>query len=155
MGFRVLVGWEIAALGTRDSLEAVAYRPRYIDLGGNFTYPGFTDAHVHLIGLGLQLQSLQLQGLSLAEVLGKVKASAEQAPAGSWIIGRGFNFNNWPEGKPRKEWLDRVAPWPSGLTAKDGHLMWQTALLCKHGVQRDAKPQHGLIEQDSLRDQGC
>jgi predicted amidohydrolase YtcJ len=24
----------IAALGTRDSLEAVAYRPRYIDLGG-------------------------------------------------------------------------------------------------------------------------
>ncbi|KLU40049.1 MAG: hypothetical protein AA931_07045 [Peptococcaceae bacterium 1109] len=142
----------IAALGTRDSLEAVAYRPRYIDLGGNFTYPGFTDAHVHLIGLGLQLQSLQLQGLSLAEVLGKVKASAEQAPAGSWIIGRGFNFNNWPEGRPHKAWLDEVAPLaPVALTAKDGHLMWvNSAALQACGITSETpNPKHGLIERDS------
>ena len=141
----------IVALGTKEDLAAAAHRPKYIDLGGHFVYPGFTDAHVHFVGLGLTLQNLQLQDCTLAEVLGKVEARAHQASVHDWIVGRGFNFNNWPEGKPRKEWLDRVAPGvPVALTAKDGHLMWvNSAALQASGITADtSNPQHGVIDRD-------
>jgi len=142
---------KIAALGSRAELAALAHRPQYIDLGGNYTYPGFTDAHVHLIGLGMTLQSLPLQGRSLAEVLTLVKERAAEVPPGSWVMGRGFNYNSWPEGRPHRRWLDQAAPaTPVVLTAKDGHLIWvNSAALQACGISRDTPdPKHGLIERD-------
>lgn len=144
-------GDKVVALGTRESLSDLAYRPKYIDLAGRFVYPGFADAHVHFLGLGLTLQSLNLQHCSLAEVLAKVRDRAQQVSPGGWIVGRGFNYNNWPEGKPHKSWLDEAAPSvPTALTAKDGHLMWvNSAALQACGITKDTpNPKYGLIERD-------
>ena len=38
-----------------------------IDLQGGFIYPGFTDAHLHLAGLGASLEQLNLVGTESPE----------------------------------------------------------------------------------------
>jgi predicted amidohydrolase YtcJ len=47
-----------------------------LDLGGAHVYPGFSDAHAHLLGLGTALASVDLVGTkSFAEVIERVKAT--------------------------------------------------------------------------------
>ena len=129
----------VVALGDRRSLDMIAKNPKHIDLGGSFVYPGFTDAHVHLLWLGLNLQRIDLQGCSLAETLHKVRERAKTVELGTWIEGWGFNYNNWPEGKPHKAWLDEICPYnPVVLRSKDAHLIWvNSAVLKACGIGRD------------------
>lgn len=144
-------GDRVVALGDRRSLDMIAKNPKHIDLGGSFVYPGFTDAHVHLLWLGLNLQRIDLQGCSLAETLHKVRERAKTVELGTWIEGWGFNYNNWPEGKPHKAWLDEICPYnPVVLRSKDAHLIWvNSAVLKACGIGRDTPdPLNGLIERD-------
>jgi hypothetical protein len=47
---------------------------RVIDINGQYVFPGFTDAHGHLKGIGYRELTLNLQGLpSLAETLAVVR----------------------------------------------------------------------------------
>src|SRR5829696_8006405 len=47
--------------------------------------PGLADAHVHALGLGEQLDMLDLRGLQKAAILSLVEALARQTPPGEWI----------------------------------------------------------------------
>ncbi|MDR0267578.1 amidohydrolase [Paenibacillus sp.] len=82
------------------------------DLQGGVMFPGFVDSHMHLIGHGETFLKLQLGGCrSREEVLERVKAQAETLPAGMWIIGEGWNENEWTNpGLPERELLDSVSP---------------------------------------------
>ena len=107
--------------------EALARRgpsTRVIDAGGRAILPGLHDAHGHVLGLGAQLQELDLRGTtSLVEVTAKLAERARTAPKDAWIIGRGWDQNDWPvKAWPSRTALDAAAAgrrvW---LTRIDGH----------------------------------
>jgi predicted amidohydrolase YtcJ len=110
-----------------SNAEALARRgpsTKVIDAGGRAILPGLHDAHGHVLGLGEQLQELDLRGTaSLQEVTAKLAARARSAAPDTWIIGRGWDQNDWPvKAWPSRTALDAAAPgrrvW---LTRIDGH----------------------------------
>lgn len=83
-----------------------------IDLGGGTMFPGFVDSHIHLIGHGETFLKLQLSGLKhRGELLDKIAGQARRLPPGTWIIGEGWNENEWEKALlPTRVELDRAAP---------------------------------------------
>ncbi|HYO20800.1 MAG TPA: amidohydrolase [Flavisolibacter sp.] len=115
-------------LGTGDSKTLLAkYNAKEkIDAAGNAVYPGFIDAHAHFLGYGLGLQTANLVGTeSWDEILNRLHEFAKRRniSAGQWIIGRGWDQNDWPVKEfPTKEKLDVLFPNnPVLLTRVDGH----------------------------------
>ena len=82
---------------------------RVIDLGGKTVIPGMVDAHGHVDNLGLALRIVDLTGTaSYDEVIARVVARAKKTPAGQWIIGRGWDQNDWGDTRfPTHEKLTR------------------------------------------------
>ncbi|HJQ24908.1 MAG TPA: amidohydrolase, partial [Blastocatellia bacterium] len=100
------------------------------DLRGAAVYPGFTDAHAHLLGLGNMLQRVNLAGsTSYDEVIARVKAWAKDVKPGEWIQGRGWDQNRWPVKEfPTHEALSRAFPNnPVVLDRIDGHALLANA----------------------------
>ncbi|MBH9807647.1 amidohydrolase, partial [Clostridioides difficile] len=74
------------------------------DLKGASLYPGFTDSHAHLLGIGERELTLNLEGsASAAEVAARLKAYLPKAAPGETVIGRGWIETHWPE----KRFLNR------------------------------------------------
>jgi len=95
-----------------------------IDLAGAAMYPGFTDAHGHLYGIGAREMTLNLEGTtSLAELVTKLAAGIQSANPGEVVYGRGWIETHWPEGRfPNRDDLDAVSPNnPVILERSDGH----------------------------------
>ena len=118
-------GGAVVAVGTRSLVEESAGEyVEIIDLEGAAMYPGFTDAHAHLLGIGMRELTLNLEGVSsLAELVEVVRVEIEKTPAGETIYGRGWIETHWPEGRfPRRSDLDPVSPNnPVILRRADGH----------------------------------
>lgn len=108
-----------------------------IDLQGAAMFPGFTDAHAHLMGVGQRERSLNLEGVaSIAELRARLAGAAAQTESGV-IAGRGWIETHWPEGRfPAKEDLDSVvADRPVVLVRADGHaLVANSAALAAAGI---------------------
>ena len=69
---------------------------RVVDAVGRTVIPGMVDAHAHFLGLGQALRTVSLVGTSsYDEVIARVVARAKEVPAGTWIIGRGWDQNDW------------------------------------------------------------
>lgn len=114
----------IVATGTTAGLQQQYRADSTLDLNGAFIYPGFIDAHAHFYRYGLGLQECDLRGTkSWDEVLQRLTAFAADRPAGSWVIGRGWDQNNWPnKAFPVNDALNRLFPaQPILLTRIDGH----------------------------------
>ena len=113
-----------------------------VDLEGLFLYPGFTDAHAHLYGIGEREQTLDLDEVaSIAELVAVVGEAAEALPPGQPLIGRGWIETHWPEKRfPARSDIDAVTgDHPTILTRADGHaLLANTAALKAAGI--DGKP---------------
>jgi predicted amidohydrolase YtcJ len=145
----------IVAVGdAADVKPLVGAGTRVIDLAGRVVVPGLTDAHVHVEGLGTALERLDLVGAgSLEDALARVAAAAQKAPAGEWLLGRGWDQNDWP-GKqfPTAADLDGVLGGrPAYLVRVDGHAAWaSSAALRRAGVSAaTADPEGGRILRDA------
>ena len=106
-----------------------------VDLAGAHVYPGFTESHGHLVGLGAALEQVDLRGVaSYEELITRVQAAAAQLPAGSWVEGRGWDQNLWPGGAfPHHAALSAAVPaHPVLLRRVDGH----AALTNRLGLER-------------------
>jgi predicted amidohydrolase YtcJ len=142
---RVLfVGSERGALAFRGPAT------RMVDLDGRTVIPGIVDAHAHLLGLGTALRNVDLVGTrSYDEVIRRVAARARELPAGSWILGRGWDQNDWGNTDfPTHEALSRAVPdHPVLLTRVDGHAVLANARAMRlAGVTRDTPdPEGGLV----------
>ena len=67
------------------------------DLAGSFLYPGLIDAHGHLFGYAEFLHTVNLVGAkSVEECVARIAAFKDQHPNEDWIIGRGWDQNDWP-----------------------------------------------------------
>ncbi|HEY3712681.1 MAG TPA: amidohydrolase [Amycolatopsis sp.] len=98
----------VVALG--EDAEGLSARRR-VDLGGAYVVPGFHDAHNHMAWFGMGLDDVPLSGCrSVEEVYDAVARRAAGLPAGSWVIGSGYDQNKLAGGHPDRHGLDRAAP---------------------------------------------
>ncbi|HJQ11545.1 MAG TPA: amidohydrolase [Gemmatimonadaceae bacterium] len=121
----------VTFIGSDGEAKALV-RPstRVIDLHGSPVYPGFIDAHAHLLGLGVTLRRVNLAGsTSYDEVISRVKAFVKDVRPGQWIQGRGWDQNRWPVKEfPTHDALSRAFPNnPVVLTRIDGHALLANA----------------------------
>ena len=154
----VSVDWHtgrIVAAGTLDSARvSVSSTARVIDLKGAAMFPGFTDAHAHLLGIGQRELTLNLEGsASLAAMLERLSAWAASHPGDRALVGRGWIETHWPEKRfPTRQDLDRVvSDRPVILSRADGHaVVVNSAALRAVGITRStAAPSGGEILKDS------
>ncbi len=121
--------------------------PRKVNLSGATAYPGFTDAHGHLLGIGLREMTLNLEGTkSVTEMQERVKAEVEKTATGQTVYGRGWIETHWPEKRfPNRQDLDAIAPNnPVILTRADGHAaVVNSAALNAAGITSQTKPPFG------------
>lgn len=124
----LIEGARIKAVGAdRELLLLADAATRRINLEGRTVLPGLLDAHTHLGGFGLRAEQVNLDGAAdLEEVRRRVAEGARRLPAGTWILGGGWNRNVWPGGDfPAAVDLDPVSPQnPVALSSKDGHALW-------------------------------
>jgi hypothetical protein len=144
----------VVYVGDRVGARAlVGPKTRVVDLKGAAMFPGFTDAHAHLLGIGARELTLNLEGTpSLKAMVEAVKARVASTPKGQVVTGRGWIETHWPEGRfPTRQDLDAVSPDnPVVLVRADGHaLVANTAALKAAGVGRDTvAPAGGDILKD-------
>src|SRR5947209_1024620 len=115
---------KVAAVGPADSIRAAHPNARVIDVHGTTVMPGLTDAHGHLYGLGLSLDTVNVIGApSYADVIARVRERAQRAAPGEWILGRGWDQNRWPDKQfPTAAPLDAaVSDHPVWIRRVDGH----------------------------------
>ena len=79
----------ITALGSDADVRAAAPGASVIDLEGRMAMPGIVDVHNHvLMGGTSDLFELRFAGdASVEEICALVRAAAQKAPAGQWIMG--------------------------------------------------------------------
>ena len=144
----------ILAVGDDTEIRALAHdETEIIDLQGKRVLPGLTDSHIHFYEWALLLQGIMLEDTgSLAEVQSLVRDAVKRQKSGSWIIGQGWNQDNWDEPHtPTKADLDEIAPEnPVILWRKDLHLaLANSAALDLAQINVETPdPAMGVIQRD-------
>jgi predicted amidohydrolase YtcJ len=146
----------IVEVGAAEQLlKTAGEATQKIDLAGAFLYPGFTDAHAHLYGIGQRERTLNLDKVaSIADLKLTAKAAAEKLPPGQILFGRGWIETHWPEARfPTRQDIDAVvSDRPVMLERADGHaFLVNTAALKAAGIDGKpaSQPTGGRIEVDA------
>ena len=148
-------GGRVVFVGDRAGTKALTgAATQVLDLDGQTVIPGMTDAHAHVLGLGQSLRNVDLVGTtSYDAVIARVVERAMQTPKGEWIIGRGWDQNDWGDTRwPSHEALSRAVPdHPVYLERVDGHAAVVNALAMQRaGLTRATKdPSGGQIIRDA------
>jgi predicted amidohydrolase YtcJ len=151
----LIAGGRIIATGEKDQLESLAHgKVEKIDMRGKTILPGLTDAHLHIKYYALFLEKIDCETKTKAECLRRVAERAQQTKPGEWILGHGWNQNEWSDSRdlPSASDLDSLAPNnPIYLTAKSLHAGWvNTAALNLANITDDTPDlKDGVIQRDS------
>lgn len=128
---------------------------RHIDLQGGAMFPGFIDAHAHLLGIGERELTFNLEGTSgIPDLQARLKRRLADKDPGRWITGRGWIESRWtPAVFPTRADLDAVVgDRPVLLERADGHaVVVNSAALKLAGIDRDTSdPRGGQILRDPV-----
>ncbi|MEO8347691.1 MAG: amidohydrolase family protein, partial [Acidobacteriota bacterium] len=137
----------VVFVGDASRARKLAGDAKRIDLAGAYVFPGWTDAHGHLLGLGKSLEIANLRGAAdSAEAARRISELAVKLPAGTWVEARGWDQNLWP-GKsfPDARDLDAVeATRPVAARRVDGHALWvNTRALTIAGIGKETQDPDG------------
>jgi hypothetical protein len=142
-------------VGSNAEVDAIAGpQTERLEAAGRVIIPGMIDAHAHLPNLGRLLRTVNLKGTtSYEEVIVLVKRRAEQLKTGTWIVGRGWDQNDWDSREfPTHQALSAAVPRnPVYLERVDGHAALANAMaLNLAGVDwRTEDPDGGKIIRDA------
>ncbi|MGN7386306.1 amidohydrolase [Sporosarcina sp. SAFN-015] len=141
---------KIIAVGDYHELKGEANNE--IDLNGAVLYPGFIDNHMHIIGHGQKLLSLDLsKAKSADDMMDMLMNAYPDLKADEWFIGEGWNENNFADKKifTRHE-LDKVTDSPMFLKRTCRHAaIANSKALELAGITKDTPdPDDGVIERD-------
>ena len=124
------------------------------DLRGAFVFPGFTDSHQHLEGVGRRTRTLSLFGIStLKQTVSSIEAWAENVPEGDWVLGRGWIEREWTDEKrflsaadvdPITKNKPLIMPRADGVSALVNSKALELAGITKHTPD----PEGGKFERD-------
>lgn len=127
-----------------------------IDAHGQMVTPGFIDSHVHLMGGGFQLASVELRDAKTrAEFVRRIRDYAKTVPAGTWITGGDWDHTLWGGALPTHEWIDSVTPNnPVWINRLDGHMGLANAVAMRDAkVSRSTESESGgTIVRDAAGD---
>jgi len=140
-------------IGDAKTLIARYPQARRIDVGNATVIPGLIDAHGHLMELGYALSRVDLVGSKdKADILARLQAYDKTLPAGAWLLGGGWDQNDWPEKAfPAAADLDRAFPdRPVWLERIDGHAGWANSAAMR-AVERKQKALRGDWQPDGGR----
>lgn len=146
-----IAGDKVLRVGSNADVVALkSDSTRVLDVHGAAIVPGLHDAHGHVVGLGEQRQDVDLRGTrSYEEVVGRVRRRLTSAKPGEWILGRGWDQNDWAEKDwPTHDLLSEASPDnPVYLTRIDGHagLVNRKALETASLTRSTADPAGGRI----------
>ena len=119
---------------------------------GSIILPGFVDTHCHLIGLGLMASRVGLQGArSAAECARRVASHAAGVPVGEWIVGFGWNQEEWDvRSMPDRHVLDAAVPdHPVLLQRIDSHAVWMNSPGLRCAGIEPAEIEGGRVDVDA------
>jgi predicted amidohydrolase YtcJ len=151
----LIAGSKIIAVGEKEKLESLAHgNVKKQDMQGKCIIPGMTDAHIHMQYYSLGLAKIDCETKTKQECLQRVAERVQNTKPGEWVLGHGWNQNEW---STAGEWptgaeLDAIAPNnPVYLTAKSLHAGWvNTAALNAAKISNDSPdPKNGAIQRDA------
>ncbi len=149
-----VTGNKISAVGTNRKIRAlIGAKTKTIDAGGKLVLPGFNDSHVHFMGIGNQFFSIDLrEAKTPQEIVERIKYYVKFLPKGSWILGGGWNHENWmPNELPTKKLIDAATPdHPVFIYHSNARMVLTNSLALKMaGVNKNTKDvEGGLIVRD-------
>jgi predicted amidohydrolase YtcJ len=143
----------ILHVGTNEEVEELRVeKTRVIDLHGATVLPGLVDAHTHVAELGAILEQVRLYDVATEEeMVAKVAEKAAELPAGSWIVGYGWDEGAWADDYPTMTLLSsRVPNHPVYLRGLHGYAVWGNRLAFERaGITCDTEsPEGGEILKD-------
>ncbi|MEM1041422.1 MAG: amidohydrolase [Bacteroidota bacterium] len=152
----------LLAVGDTAAVFAAYPEAARLDAGGRTVVPGLIDAHAHLMNLGASLLQANLAGTaSKAEVVERLQRFALALPDSAWVLGRGWDQNDWPAAAdgsylfPTAADLDAAFPdRPVWIARIDGHATWaNTAALRAAGIDpaqpAPPNPEGGAVLRDA------
>lgn len=130
-----VAGEKIIAIGNDSEILALAgAKTQRINGRQQWLLPSLMDSHSHLSAYAERKLKVDLSVCnSLEEALNKVKERVYRTPAGSWVVGDGWDKNKWGlSGFPDKKLLDDISRQHYiALQSKDWHSMWVNTLVLK------------------------
>ena len=147
-------GDRITVVGTNEAVrKGISSRTRVFEFPDGVVTPGLVDAHCHFLNYGMSLKWVNLRNLpSLAACREKIRAAVSDFKPGEWIIGRGWNHNQWQDTtEPTLKDLDDLTPHnPAMMVRACGHCIWLNSPALKTaGIDRNTpNPPGGQIDRD-------
>ncbi|MBL8062058.1 MAG: amidohydrolase [Anaerolineales bacterium] len=149
----LIAGGRIIAVGEKGQLEGIAHgKVEKQDMKGATILPGLTDAHIHMQYYSLGLSKVDCETKTKQECLRRVGERAQNTKPGEWVLGHGWQQNDWDGEFPTAAELDVVSPNnPVYLTAKSLHAAWaNTSAMKLANITDDTPdPKDGSIQRDA------
>lgn len=152
----IIKGGRIVYVGDAAGAKSAAGPEATVDELDGYLVPGLADAHAHLTSLGTSLSIADLTAAKdEADAVKAVvaKRDAAEAHQGDWLLGRGWDQNDWPSKQfPTRLSLDAALPKTKVYLRRiDGHAAWASSeALAAVGITRDTKdPEGGRILRDA------
>jgi predicted amidohydrolase YtcJ len=144
----------VLAVGDAKALLARYPDAKRVDATGKTVIPGLIDAHGHVMGLGYALMRVDLvDARDKAEVIARLRAYEKQLPPNAWLLGSGWDQNDWPEKAfPTAADLDAAFPErPVWLERVDGHAGWANSAALRAAATKALRPLEGDWQPDGGR----
>ncbi len=152
----------ILAVGSNSIVRGLrGAATKTVDLGGKTVLPGFYAAHDHFPSAGrvalfnVDLNSPPIGAMrNIDDIVAALRARADQAPAGNWILGRGYDDTLVAERRhPTRHDLDRASTThPIWIVHTSGHLGVgnSRALELAHITKDTPNPSGGVVRKDAV-----
>jgi len=146
-------GGEIIFVGTTaDAEKYQGPSTEVIDLEGATVVPGLVDSHVHIQGLGANLERVNLMGIETErEAVELVRLRAQEIPPGDWVVGWGWDEGAWANRYPTMDILSELVPdHPVFLSGLHGFAAWGNRLAFERAgiTAATESPSGGEIVKD-------